>query len=270
MVPVTFGEEYSNLDPRSFRCQMDLVYLEREFYLCCVREVQEDEQLCYDDVLGIDLGIVNLATTSDGEFYSGEECEKTRTRYSTLRADLQKAGTKSAKRHLRKMSHREKNFKKHQNHCISKVLVTLAEGTERAIALEDLTHIRSRTTVKKAQWDRYSKWAFRQLRFFIGYKAKIAGVPVLLVNPRGTSRKCSACGYEDKWNRKSQNEFVCRSCGHAEEADVNAAKNIRGAAVATPIVVRHAELLWYEVGTARSWSDHGQAILYGPGRNFRC
>ena len=112
------------------------------------------------------------------------------------------------------------------NHQISKLLVEKAKDTGRAIALEDLGGIRDRVTVRKSQRARHHSWSFFQLRSFIEYKAKRAGVPLVLVDPRNTSRTCSVCGHCEKKNRKSQSEFVCRSCGHSMNADVNAALNI--------------------------------------------
>jgi len=82
-----------------------------------------------------------------------------------------------------------------------------------------------------------SGWAFFQLRAFLTYKSILAGVDLRIVEPRGTSRTCKPCGYAAKSNRKSQAEFVCGQCGHAEHADVNAARNIRSRAlVNAPIV----------------------------------
>ena len=82
-----------------------------------------------------------------------------------------------------------------------------------------------------------SGWAFHQLRAMIEYKAEMAGVHVISVDPRNTSRTCNKCGHCDKANRKSQSEFVCQSCGHSENADLNAAKNIRDRAyVSGPMV----------------------------------
>lgn len=69
-------------------------------------------------------------------------------------------------------------------------------------------------------------WSFAQLRQFLNYKARLAGVPVIIVDPRNTSRRCSVCGYIDKRNRKNQAEFVCRSCGFMDNADFNASKNL--------------------------------------------
>ncbi|WP_332881804.1 transposase [Methanosarcina horonobensis] len=94
------------------------------------------------------------------------------------------------------------------------------------MALENLSGIRQRTTVRKAEREKHEKWTFLELRNFIEYKAKLAGVLVLLVDPRNTSRQCSVCGYTDKGNRKIQETFSCLACEHTENADFNASKKI--------------------------------------------
>lgn len=208
-----------------------------KFLLVLTVERPEAEPIQPQDVLGVDLGIVNIATDSDGNVYSGNPVEHVRQRYAKLRAGLQSAGTRSAKRHLVKMSGREARFRKDVNHRTAKSLVTRAEGTSRAIALENLKGIRERITVRREQRARHCGWSFSQLRQFVAYKAKLAGVPVILVDPKNTSRGCSRCGHTEKANRKSQSEFVCRHCGHSLNADFNAARNIRARAlVNAPIV----------------------------------
>ena len=195
----------------------------------------------------MDFGIVNIATTSDGVRYQGGEVESVRAHYAGLKAELQRVGSESAKRHLRKLSGREARFKRQVNQKISKELVVVAKGTMRALALEDLRGIRSQVTVRRGQRDRHGKWAFNKLRAFVDYKAKVAGVPVLMVDPRDTSRRCSACGHAERLNRVSQSRFKCRVCGRLEKADFNAAKNVRWrAAVNQPIVVCQPEGLEVE------------------------
>ncbi|WP_174591798.1 RNA-guided endonuclease InsQ/TnpB family protein [Methanocella conradii] len=236
IIPMLIGA-YAKLDERRIKGQADLIYVKGEFYLCIVVDVPEESPITPEGYLGVDLGVVNIATTSDGVRYTGEACDKTRTKYCRLKAGLQSTWTKSAKRRLRIISGRERRFKTSINHKISKEIVQAAKGTKRAIVLEDLTYIRSRTTVRHEQRERYSKWAFDQLRSFIEYKAKIAGVLVELIDGRNTSRQCSECGYIDKSNRHGQ-VFKCLACGHEENADLNAAKNIRQrAAVNRPIAV---------------------------------
>lgn len=221
----------------SQRGESDLVYRNGEFFLLAVCDVEDPPTDCAEDVMGVDLGIVNLATTSDGTVISGEAVEQSRQWYLSRRATLQSVGTRSAKRHLRELSGKQKRFQRHTNHVISKQLVTLAKGTGRAIALEQLKGIRGRVTVRKGQRNRHVNWGFGQLRAFVSYKAQRSGVPVILVDPRDTSRMCHECGYCDKSNRRSQSEFLCQQCGHRAHADVNAALNIRArGAVNLPMV----------------------------------
>ena len=169
---------------------------------------------------------MNLATDSEGETFSGATVKQARARYHTRRQRLQKVNTKNAKRRLRKNAGRERRFQKDVNHCIAKALVKKAVVSCKALALEDLSGIRERVTVRhEHRYERHS-WAFFQLREYITYKAAWAGVPVRLVDPRNTSRTCSRCGHCEKANRKNQADFLCQRCGFAANADENAALNI--------------------------------------------
>jgi IS605 OrfB family transposase len=199
--------------------------------------VPEPDQQQIDGVLGVDLGIVNLATDSDGEPHSGEQVDCKRQWYARRRAALQAVGTTSARRRLGQLSGRQRRFQKDPNHRISKRLVAKAARTKRAIALEDVQAIRQRTRASgPAQRARHRNWAFGQLRAFISSTAQRAGVPVVGVDPAYTSQRCSACGHTERRNRKRQAEFCWVVCGHASPADYNAAITIERAAVNRPLV----------------------------------
>ncbi|MDO0931110.1 transposase [Streptomyces sp. DG2A-72] len=182
------------------------------------------------DFLGIDLGIVNIATTSDGEILAGRTLNRIRVRERTLRTKLQKKNTPSAKRRLKKRRRKEARRAKDINHKIAKHVVAEAERTGRGIALEDLTGIRERVRLRKPQRATHASWSFAQLGSFIAYKARKAGVPVVHVDPAYTSRTCAECGHIDKANRVSQAWFACRSCGFVDHADRNSSRNIRARA----------------------------------------
>ena len=96
------------------------------------------------------------------------------------------------------------------------------------LAIEDLGGILERVKAGHKQRAVLHSWAFSQLRAFLEYKAALAGVPLFAVDPRNTSRECSACGHTDKRNRPNQSTFRCKACGHAEHADTNAARVISG------------------------------------------
>ena len=102
--------------------------------------------------------------SSDAKIYSGEKCQKIREKYARIKAKLQSGGTYSAKKHLRKISKKERRSKKDTSHCISKDIVQTAKDTNRSIAMEELKGIRERTTVRKVDRDTYVKWVFNGLR----------------------------------------------------------------------------------------------------------
>ncbi|GAA1000729.1 RNA-guided endonuclease TnpB family protein [Acrocarpospora macrocephala] len=173
--------------------------------------------------VGVDVGIVNIATTSDGTRHCGKALTAHRYRQRQLRRRLQAKATKSAKRLLKARRRKEARFAADTNHVIAKRIVTEAERTGRGIALEDLQGIRERVRLRKPQRVTLHTWSFHQLGTFIAYKAARAGVALVYVDPAYTSQECSRCGHADKKNRPCQETFACTSCGFAEHADVNAA-----------------------------------------------
>jgi IS605 OrfB family transposase len=236
IVPVVYQGRWLAVTGTTMRGAADLIYRDGKVYLAVVIDVPEPPAGPEPaEWLGVDLGIVNIAADSDGNTYCGKAVRAVRYRNRQLRARLQSKGTKSAKRLLAARRRKESRFARDVNHCISKTLVSEAKDTGRGIKLEDLSGINARTTVRKAQRADRLSWSFFQLRAFIAYKATLAGVPVVLVDPRNTSRRCPGCGHIDKRNRPDQATFRCISCGLAGLADTFAARNISGwAAVSLP------------------------------------
>jgi IS605 OrfB family transposase len=213
------------------RGESDLLCRDGMWFLLATCEVPEAEPNTDPvDFLGIDLGIVNIATTSDGEIMAGRELNRIRARERGLRAKLQRKSTPSAKRRLKKRRRKEARRAKDINHKIAKHVVAEAERTGRGIALEDLGGLRERVRLRKPQRATHSSWSFAQLGQFIAYKARRSGVPVVHVDPAYTSRTCAECGHVDKANRVSQAWFACRSCGFVDHADRNGSRNIRARA----------------------------------------
>ena len=236
VMPIRIGE-YQEARINRIVKQCDLILRKGIFYLALTVDAPEPSPDDPTGVLGVDLGIVYLAVDSDGEFYSGEQVDKIRQKTDRLKTSLQSKGTKSARSHLKKLSGREANFRRNTNHIISKKLVAKAKDTHRLVALEDLNGIRQRVSVHHGQRRRHHSWAFYQLRQFISYKAKLAGVLVKLVDPKHTSQICPRCGFVSKANRKSQSSFVCKLCDFRLNADLVGAINIaQRATINLPIV----------------------------------
>jgi len=202
-----------------------------------------------DRVLGVDLGRTDIAHTSEGDNWNGQQLNRIRDHYSRLRAALQRKaskGTRSSRRRcrqlLQRLSGKERRFQVWVNHRISKAIVSRAKATNSAIALEDLTGIRERVNQQprsKAERRRANSWAFYQLRQFLEYKARVAGVSLILVPPAYTSQTCHRCLHihpEQGKSYRSGKSFKCGHCGWEGDADLNGANVIAllGAVVNQP------------------------------------
>ncbi|ABD03758.1 ISSoc1, transposase [Synechococcus sp. JA-2-3B'a(2-13)] len=200
-------------------------------------------------VLGVDLGRTDIAHTSEGDNWNGQQLNRIRDHYSKLRAALQRKaskGTRSSRRRcrqlLQRLSGKERRFQAWVNHRISKAIVSRAKATNSAIALEDLTGIRERVNQQprsKAERRRANSWAFYQLRQFLEYKARVAGVSLILVPPAYTSQTCHRCLHihsEQGKSYRSGKSFKCGHCGWEGDADLNGANVIAllGAVVNQP------------------------------------
>jgi len=173
-------------------------------------------------VMGVDLGIDNIAVTSTGRFFSGDELNHRRRRFEEIRGKLQAQGTRSAHLTLQEVSGRENRFACDTLHRISKGIVQEAvDHNVNVIAFEDLDHIREDMPPQR----QFHSWAFNQLYQYVKYKAREHGISVEQVNPEYTSQRCSKCGFTVKENR-SDSHFECKKCGYQLHSDYNAAKNI--------------------------------------------
>jgi len=208
------------------RCSADLFQVKGKTFLHIVFEKETEDVEPSGKMIGIDRGIRKLATVSDNRFYGGGRIKRLSERYERLRSALQSKGTRSAKRHLAKISRSERLMRKDINHCIAKQIVKdLEKGT--TIVLEKLTGIRGGATkFRKPQRKEVNKWNFFQFEQFLTYKAMAKGCQVVYVDARYTSQRCSKCGHIHKGNRQNQSNFKCRKCGFQLNADLNASKNI--------------------------------------------
>ncbi|RLC82445.1 MAG: transposase [Chloroflexi bacterium] len=200
------------------------------FHLSCEKEIEELDITKVSNFMGVDVGMnyLAVATTTDkkNRFFRGGDIKNVRNIYEKQRERLQKKGTRSAKRVLKRLSGREKRLIRDINHVVSKEVVEFAkENGVEVIGMEDLTGIRERTKVRKNQRYRHNSWAFRQLQTFIEYKAKEARIKVVYVTPKYTSQTCPRCKHISRNNRKGR-EFRCEVCGYELNADLVGARNI--------------------------------------------
>lgn len=205
----------------------DLVCKKGNWYLHVVVVVADIPFADNGQAVGVDLGVTRPAATSDGRVHGRKHWREVEKRLFRFRRQLQSNGSRSAKRHLRRLAGRTRRFRQDCDHVLSKsILQGIAPGT--TIVMENLTNIRKRIKAKRGeQKRRLHSWSFAQLRAFLTYKAETKGCRVVGIDPRHTSQRCNRCGHTYRGNRPSQSRFVCRSCGYRRNADFNAAENIR-------------------------------------------
>lgn len=214
-----------------------------------------------EEVIALDRGTVEPVATSDGRFF-GREIETDRQRRKTRRLNKDLARTQRGSRRCQKALKRLRTHKarlaRRRRDVLHKISCNLARNY-RVVVLEAL-QVRNmtasargtaeepgRNVAQKAGLNRAildKGWG--ELDRQLSYKLAWAGGRLIKVNPRNTSRTCGCCGHIDAESRISRDRFLCRSCGHEEHADTNAAHEIlrRGLAdLGLPLPPRQ-ELSW--------------------------
>jgi IS605 OrfB family transposase len=205
----------------------DLLFRNGVWWLHVVVTVPAPDVVPTDQVVGVDLGLAQPAVTSNNRFLGKRARKAIEGRLFHLKRKLQQKGTRSAKRHLKRLRRKQARFRRNTDHILSKQIVASVEPGA-TIVLENLTDIRKRTKIKRKTETsrRVHSWSFAQLKGFIEYKAEGRGCTVVAVDPRHTSQMCSCCGHTARNNRRSRGRFVCRACGYELHADLNAARTI--------------------------------------------
>lgn len=174
-------------------------------------------------VLGIDLGVNEIAVTSTARFFSAGELNHKRREFERVRGEVQDHDTRNAHRTLESVSGREDEYVKHVLHSVAKGIVSEASRYEcDGIVFEELDGIRDR--LPDAAW--HSEWAFDRLYRYVEYKAASEGLFVDTIDPKNTSKRCPECEHVHDDNRPARDTFHCQHCGNRNHADYNAAKNV--------------------------------------------
>ena len=180
-----------------------------------------------ETVMGIDLGVKNIAVTSTGKFFSSGLLNDSRRQFRDKRAKLQSKGTRSCKKVLQRISGRENRFSDWILHNISHQIINEAVSHKvEVIVFEKLTDIKENVKQwRKEERAKVNLWAFSKLQQFVQYKALEVGIDTIFVEAKYTSQRCSKCGHTESSNR-SGFSFKCKHCGYSINSDYNASKNI--------------------------------------------
>lgn len=169
--------------------------------------------------LGVDLGIRRVASCSDGRLIIDKKFNKEKRNLRYLKRQLQSKGTKSARKHLKKIRRKERNKNKNQVHLVAnEILKTKAN----IIALENLKGIKAKKN-KYQNKNAISQVPIFELRTILTYKAKNAGKSICLVSPLYTSQTDSVSGLKE--GKRTGCRFYAKN-GLVYDADINAAVNI--------------------------------------------
>jgi len=219
--------------------EADLVYKKGKFYLFQTVDVPEEDMEDVEEFIGVDFGLTDIISTSDNTKHSADWINQYREKRQKVRSSIQRKGTRSSKKLLKRLSGKERTTATILNHTISKSLVQSAKEQGKGIAIEDLTNIRftSKRRNKKFR-TKLGRWNFGQLRSFLEYKSLLNGVQLVVVEPRYTSQTCSCCKHIGKRTNKV---FKCtnQNCEvDVLDSDYNASINIASLGRA---YVNHAE-----------------------------
>lgn len=233
-VKVNFKSKYINLwDSRYKLGTAKLVQLKGKWYfhIPVTFETADWDHDSNQKIVGIDRGLRQIVTIYDSrgntKFINGRAIAYKRRKYYHLRKQLQKAGTKSAKRHLKKLEHRENRWMSDVNHQISKTLVD-RYGDNVLYVLEDLANVNfEKQFATNSQTRDLHSWAFYDLQQKLAYKANMHQSKVITVDASYTSQRCPRCGIIKKDNRNHQlHLYQCENCGFSTNDDRVGAMNL--------------------------------------------
>ena len=234
-----FPLEFSNWHLEKFvRCgamqSSKLIYRNKDFYLACTFKSSATD-IDTINFLGVDRGIDKLVAwavvTPELEVVASGDAEG-----STLR-DYQRAAELRAKQTQAKKGFAKFKWSAFGDHAIHKAaneIVKYAFKHKCQVVLEDLKAITQGHHHKRTKGQRRSNFSkmlnraqYGKLETFLEYKLPAVGLPrPVKVRAAFTSQGCNKCGHSHKDNRLDQATFKCVCCGHLDNADRNAAKNI--------------------------------------------
>lgn len=204
------------------------------FYVCVTFAYQSENlyPVSENQAVGIDMGLSYFLVDSNGRFVENQKHTKKYERKLKIKNRALARKKKGSNRFIRtknelnKLHHKIANTRKDFLHKESLNLIK----SNSVIVCEDL---KVKNMVKFGNLSKHIfdvSWS----SFFsmLEYKAASFEKEFIKVNPKYTSQKCNCCGHISSENRLSQEKFSCTNCGHQQNADLNAAKNILGEGIA--------------------------------------
>ena len=207
-------------------------------------EIAWQEHPNMNSEVGIDMGIAQFATLSDGHIL--KPCNSYRKNQRKLMIEQRalsrkEKGSHNRKKQIFRIQRLHKRIADSRLDYLHKATTWIAKNHGKVV-LEDLKIVNMSKSAKGTMEKPGRKVAAKsglnksildqgwyEFKRQLGYKLSWSGGELILVDAKNTSRRCQTCGHVSKNNRKSQSSFCCVSCGHRDHADINAAKNILAA-----------------------------------------
>ena len=201
-----------------------------EWYVSLVTTVEDTpgkpplSEIEAEDCVGVDLGITSYIHTSENLSVDTLDLSDEYNRYAReqRKLDRKEHGSTNWENQRRKVAQSKRKIKRKvrdYQHKLTTWLVTEYDF----VAVEDLDVKPMLETSQNAKNKQDAAWS--QFIELLEYKADLQGTHVETVKPGGTTKECAVCGVETAkpiWVR----EHSCPACGHTEDRDLNAAKNI--------------------------------------------
>ena len=218
------------------------------------RIISQKDMTEQSEILGLDIGITDLITLSNGSVYGANSAElfynlsdnlvnKNRSRLFSYKQKLEhrisieidpskksilelklknlEENNLGSKKRISKIGKYKSRIASHINHELNKML---KEEDVEEIVREDLTWRSKKKNVSKKQQNRFSTWSKGLLLERLSIKLAEKGIKETIVNPAYTSQVCCKCNHLG--NRKGK-EFKCSNCNLSIDADFNASNNIK-------------------------------------------
>jgi len=181
-------------------------------------------------IIAIDIN-ENVVVYGNNEFVERFETNEgiIRTRYFLKRRRIQSKirGRGLRARLLGKYRGREwRRIKEIYYKAVKRIIDKAKEADVKIIIMEDLKHLNRKDKGSRELNGRIHRWSYSRLQKILEYQAKLCGLHVKYVNPRGTSKTCPICGDELEESSNGRRLMKCWKCGLEEDKDVIAVKNL--------------------------------------------
>ncbi len=194
-----------------------------------VPELASIEDISINDILGVDLGIKELAITSEGETFENPKAYKSHLkklqRYQRMVSRRVK-GSNNRKKSITKLSSVHKRVADIRNDTVHKLTTSLVKAKPKVIVIETLKPKNMSKNHKLAQSVLDS--SFGKIKDTLKYKCAWNGIHLIMAPTfYASSKYCSICGHKHSELKLSDREWTCSNCGTHLDRDVNAAKNLQ-------------------------------------------